>query len=192
MNQIEHDIKRELNSLMEENDPETLKEFLERNTKKHKINLSDYEDIIERLFLNDPEYFMCFYYPSIHPLIKDFFLEQQVYEIERKIFQKLSLFEGEQILTDFNGEISIPDNSVDGRIYLTNYRIVVHGILRIPEILGYYKIADGSVKSIDMQAQVGIDYASIPSGGAGGETEMSAGSGGRGGAFMSGFSPPPL
>jgi hypothetical protein len=162
MNQIEPDIKRELTSLMEENNPEILGEFLEKNIKNHTINLSDFDDIIEGLFLNDPEYFMYFYYPKIHPLMKEFFPEQQVYEIERNIFQKLSLFEGESILTAFNGEISIPDNSVDGRIYLTNYRIVVHGILKIPENLGYSKIVDGSMGHIRMESQVAIDYAFIP------------------------------
>ena len=162
MNQIEPNIKSELTSLIEENDPEILREFLEKNVKNNTIILSDFDYIIEGLYLNDPEYFMYFYYPRIHLLIKEFFPEQQIYEMERNIFQKLSLFEGESILKDFNGEISIPDNSVDGRIYLTNYRIFVHGILKIPETLGYSKIVHGSVGEVRMESQVAIENALIP------------------------------
>jgi len=192
MNQTEHDIKSELTSLIEENDPEYLREFLEKNTKNHTINLSDFDDIIERLYLKGPESFMTFHYPKIHLLIKDFFPEQQVYEMERIIFQKLSLFEGERILTEFNGSVSIPDNSVDGRIYLTNYRIVAHGSLKIPENLGYYKIVDGSVKQTNLQSQVGIDYAFMPPTGAGGGSSGESGEGGSsGGMYGSHLSRPP-
>jgi hypothetical protein len=183
-------LKSELTSLLRDNDP-SFAEFLEKNIKKNTINLSDFDDIIEGLFLDDPEYFMYFYYPKIHPLIKEFFPEQQVYEMEQNTFQKLSLYEGESFLTDFNGEISIPDNSVDGRIYLTNYRIVVHGILKIPEYLGYGKIVDGSARQINMQSQVGFDYALTPPTSAGAGATGGGGSGATGGtSYSRGFSPP--
>ncbi len=100
MNQMAHDIKVELKSLIEENN-HRLVEFLEKNIKSKTINLSDFDDIIEGKFLNDLDYFMYFYYPIIHELIMNFFPVEQIYEKERKFFQKYSLFEGESILTVF-------------------------------------------------------------------------------------------
>ncbi len=106
-------------------------------TKEEFQGLSDskFYDFIGEVFKLNPEYFMKHIYGA-----RRLYEEVNKKEMEKYIIEKFCLYEGEQILYECNGEItetnptmkvvSTPVKaSVDGRIYITNYRIIAHGKL---------------------------------------------------------------
>ena len=137
LNQLKNNIKEEISS--PEPSHERIITYLnDLRTKEEYQSLTDSEfyDIVGETFKLNPEFFMKYIYGN-QKLYKD--VNEQ--EMEKYIIEKFCLYEGEQILHECNGEIKELNPSlkfavgtpvkvlVHGRIYVTNYRIIVNGKL---------------------------------------------------------------
>lgn len=105
-------------------------------TKEEFQGLSDskFYDFIGEVFKLNPEFFMKNIYREM--LSGKPFRKIHLMEMEKNIIEKFCLYEGEQILYECNGKIEESTTmkarepikaSVEGRIYVTNYRIIAHG-----------------------------------------------------------------
>ncbi|MFX0081246.1 MAG: hypothetical protein ACFE94_05785 [Candidatus Hodarchaeota archaeon] len=107
-------------------------------------SVSDFEfyDIVGETFKLNPEFFMNHIYPKMRG--RKLYKKINKMEMEKYIIEKFCLYEGEQLLYECNSKIKETNPglypwrfvstrvkaSVDGRIYVTNYRIIANGKLR--------------------------------------------------------------
>jgi hypothetical protein len=83
----------------------------------------------------EPEFFLQSLYNDIRRILEKYYGDEGRNLIEKNIIEKCCLYDGEQILYEYNGDISqmIPESAVKsevhGRIYVTNYRIIAQGKL---------------------------------------------------------------
>ncbi|MFX1448237.1 MAG: hypothetical protein ACFFCG_08875 [Promethearchaeota archaeon] len=91
------------------------------------VSNTEFYDIVGETFKLNPEFFMNWIYPKINTR-----------EMAKYIVEKLCLYDGEQILSEFEGDIKQVDDirnnlSVSvkgGTIIVTNYRIIAQGKLK--------------------------------------------------------------
>ncbi len=97
--------------------------------------LSNFEffDIIGQTFQSNPKFFMLSIYPNIRSKFRKIYGDEGMQVMNKNILEKFCLDEGEQIIYELNGTIrkKVPKKYtikvLYGTIYVTNYRIVVHG-----------------------------------------------------------------
>jgi hypothetical protein len=100
-------------------------------------SLSNFEffDIIGQTFRMSPKFFMLSIYPNIRSKFRKIYGDEGMQVMNKNILEKFCLDEGEQIIYELNGTIGkkVPKKYtikvLHGTIYVTNYRIVVHGKL---------------------------------------------------------------
>ena len=94
-----------------------------------KVGDSDeFAEFVGQIFLIDPDFFFDKFAPIYYKNILKLLTSKQLFEMEEYILEKFSLYQNENILVSFSGEIAKGDGKMKGRIYLTNYRIIVQGI----------------------------------------------------------------
>ena len=84
-------------------------------------------DLIGELLGENLEYFMQKMYPKLIKKLGNLSSSLNLSELEKYILEKYSFFSGELLLTSFNGKVVQKDTQVNGRVYLTNYRIIAQG-----------------------------------------------------------------
>ena len=91
------------------------------------LSNTEYYDIVGETFKLNPDIFMKHIYGDRR------FYQYNNSEMQKYILEKISLYEGEQILFEDSGKIIQEGgggiNTVSGRIYVTNYRIIAQGTL---------------------------------------------------------------
>jgi len=153
VNQIMNNIKEELAN-PEPSSKRIITHLTDLRSKEEYQSLSDSEfyDIVGETFKLNPEFFMKSIYEEMLILQtrgRKLYENINNMEMEKYIIEKFCLYEGEQILFECSGKIKRinPEMesvmkltkmnrrrtkaSVDGRIYVTNYRIIAHGKLSI-------------------------------------------------------------
>lgn len=128
VNLIINNIKEEITSA-NPSSKRIISQLNELKSKEEYKPLSDTEfyDIVGEIFKLNPEFFMNSIYPKINTR-----------EMAKSIVEKFCLYEGEQILSEFEGDIKQVDDirsnlSVSvkgGTIIVTNYRIIAQGKLK--------------------------------------------------------------
>lgn len=94
--------------------------------KNHELPFNETYDIIISLLKRDNEYFIDKVYPFLQISLGG--RTSQMTEMDEYIFKKFCFLEGEDIVDKFFGSISEKKVNSTGRIYLTNYRIILSGI----------------------------------------------------------------
>jgi len=153
VNQIMNNIKEELAN-PEPSSKRIITHLTDLRSKEEYQSLSDSEfyDIVGETFKLNPEFFMKSIYEEMLILQtrgRKLYENINNMEMEKYIIEKFCLYEGEQILFECSGKIKRinPEMesvmkltkmnrrrtkaSVDGRIYVTNYRIIAHGKLSV-------------------------------------------------------------
>ncbi|MFX0012598.1 MAG: hypothetical protein ACFE9R_19955, partial [Candidatus Hermodarchaeota archaeon] len=105
----------------------------------HSFSLEEKLDILGEMTLRDPEYFMENVYPyrsisfaelslGLSPL-NEFFVsnQEELIKMEEYILKNYCFLGGEEIKTVIHGNLQDKKTITSGRIYLTNYRIIVSG-----------------------------------------------------------------
>jgi len=129
INQIVNAIKEEITS-PEPSKNRIIKDFYDLRNLLWK-NLSKFYEIVGETFTLDPEFFMESIYEETR-----FFHNR---EMAKYIIEKFCLYEGEQILFEFKGDIeqvedikrNIRVSVKGGTIFVTNYRIIAQGTSNI-------------------------------------------------------------
>jgi hypothetical protein len=111
---------------MEKRKAKKLAKTLANMIKTSDIPLNEIYDMIGELLNLDSEYFMEFVYPNLISLLKRIDISQMI-EMDMHILKNFCLLEGEDIVVAFNGMISESKVTSRGRIYLTNYRLILSG-----------------------------------------------------------------
>jgi len=94
--------------------------------KDTRVSLEQKLDLLGELTIKDSEYFMEKVYPGVQihfwgtPIL-------ELIKMDEYMLEKYCCLEGEDIKTVFNGSIADKKTTTSGRIYLTNYRIIVCG-----------------------------------------------------------------
>jgi hypothetical protein len=144
VNQILNNIREEL-AKPEPSSDRIITHLTDLRIKEEYQSLSDSEfyDIVGETFKLNPDFFMKHIYQEMRFLQtrgRKLYEKINIMEMDKYIIEKFCLYQGEQILYECNGKIgetnptmkmmSTPTKaSVDGRIYVTNYRIIAHGKL---------------------------------------------------------------
>lgn len=89
-----------------------------------------FTDFVGEVFLMDPDYFMDKFADTYNKNITKLLNAQQLFEMEEYILQKFSLYQNEKIIISFSGEIARKRGKTEGRIYLTNYRLIIQGLIK--------------------------------------------------------------
>jgi hypothetical protein len=119
-------------------------EFLYRELREHmqkskRLEMEKYLiekfDFIVKSFKLDPKLFMEKFYDLISESMDSIYGNEKSWEIVKGIIKKYCLYEGEQILYEFIGDIRQETSKfeveiIDGRLLLTNYRFIVNGNLK--------------------------------------------------------------
>lgn len=90
--------------------------------------LNKFADFVGEIFLLDPNFFLDKFAKTYNKNIARLLNFQQLFEMEEYILKKYSLYESEKILASFKGEIVRGNGKLVGRIYVTNFRIIVLGV----------------------------------------------------------------
>ncbi|HDZ17469.1 hypothetical protein LCGC14_1533910 [marine sediment metagenome] len=93
---------------------------------RSEIPLNEIYDMIGELLKKNSEYFMDSVYPLVRTQIRKI-PSSQMREMDEHILKKFCFLEGEVINVTFLGSISEKKVNSFGRIYLTNYRLIVCG-----------------------------------------------------------------
>ena len=99
-----------------------------------KDDINKFFRFIGECFVGEPYNFLSVkIYPRYHKKIKKLFKKNnsQMLALESYIIQNFSLVQGEQLVDSFSGNISMGGYWLDGRLYLTNLRIIGHGLHQI-------------------------------------------------------------
>lgn len=131
VNQIVNNIKEEI-SRSEPSSARIIDYLYDFRTKAEQQSISDskYYDLVGETFKLNPEFYMNSIYGA-----RKLYTNVNKNEMEKYIIEKFCMYEGESLLYECQGAINLgsqnigPRASVDGRIYLTNYRIIVSGTL---------------------------------------------------------------
>lgn len=91
-------------------------------------DLFKFADFVGEIFLMDPDFFLDKFAKTYHNNITRLLNYQQLVEMEEYILKKFSLYESEKIVASFRGEIVRGNGKLVGRIYVTNFRIIVLGL----------------------------------------------------------------
>jgi len=107
-------------------------------------SLSDFEffDVIGEIYQRKPTFFMLNIYPKIRHKFRKVYGNEGIQVMDKYILEKFCLDEGEQILFEFGGEIlqtvhkSFKFEVNKGIIYVTNHRLIAHGMCLFTLIVG--------------------------------------------------------
>ncbi|MHA1148587.1 MAG: hypothetical protein ACTSR8_10120 [Promethearchaeota archaeon] len=97
------------------------------NTYANQVSLEKLYDLIGYACFTDQSFFMEKLYWPLYKFLKRALTANALYEMEKYLLSKFTLFPGEQIIITFNGRVVQNDNQVKGRIYLTKYRLIAQG-----------------------------------------------------------------
>jgi hypothetical protein len=144
---------QKFNSIKEEFEPSKISAFLsELFPKEENQRLSDSEffDIVGEAFKSNPEFYMENLDEEVRKRVKKLYGDEKLKEIVKYIFEKFSLYNGEQILFESeggirqlrtakvepSGKIKLESAPVSvsiksGNIVVTNYRLIVQGKLKV-------------------------------------------------------------
>lgn len=115
-----------------------------------KVSDIDVYDLIGEMLLICNQGYKDKFYEKIKNNLTNFLSIEHTIEMERRILEKFCLFEEENIITAFNGKIILYGARIIGRIYLTNYRIIAQGVLKVAQGSGLTSGTIGGVSySID-------------------------------------------
>ena len=119
------------------------------------LSESEFIDIVEETFKSNPEVYMEKLYEEVRKRVKSLYGDEKLKKIEKKFVEKFSLYDGEQILFEFEGSITqiegvevtssgkvspkeylLVDTApvrvkVSGSIMVTKYRIIAQGELKV-------------------------------------------------------------
>jgi len=136
VNQIVNNIKEEI-TRSEPSSARIITHLYDLRTKEEYQSLSDSEfyNIVGETFKLNPEFYMKYIYGA-----RELYAKVNNREMEKYILEKFCLYEGEQILYECNGKLkesnpsmkvvsTVVKASVNGTIYVTNYRIIAQGKL---------------------------------------------------------------
>jgi len=70
------------------------------------LSESEFIDIVEEAFKSNPEVYMEKLYEKVRKRVKNLYGDEKLKEMEKNLVEKFSLYEGEQILFEFEGNIS--------------------------------------------------------------------------------------
>ena len=98
---------------------------------KSKLTFHQYYNLIGEIFNKDPSFFMEKCYNRFYSKIGYIMEPKHLLEMEESILNKFCLISGEKLLTSFRGRLTSNYANADGRIYLTNHRIIAEGELEI-------------------------------------------------------------
>ncbi|MHA1988177.1 MAG: leucine-rich repeat domain-containing protein [Promethearchaeota archaeon] len=129
------------------------KEEIEYDPKEEWRYLSDTEfcDIIGECLKLNHMFFMDSLYTDFRLMMKREFGENRIKLLEKRILEEYCLYDGEQILFEFEGEINQVDDILNdirasvtgGTIYITNYRIIAQGTLNVMGHSAHAKVWGG-------------------------------------------------
>ena len=83
-------------------------------------------DFLGELTIKDSEYFMEKVYPGVHVLTRRAPISE-INKMDEYMFKNYCSLAGEEIITMFHGNVADKKTVTSGRIYLTNFRILVCG-----------------------------------------------------------------
>jgi len=120
-------VENDLSYLMDNKKHKKLAKNIANLIKKSEIPLNEIYDIIGDLLKKDFEYFMEAVYPMLLAQLRMIPMSQ-MNEMDEHILKKFCFLEGEDIIATFFGSISEKKVNSTGRIYLTNYRLILSGV----------------------------------------------------------------
>ncbi|MHA2289853.1 MAG: hypothetical protein ACXABG_13800, partial [Promethearchaeota archaeon] len=114
---------------------------LGKDAKHQKITDSEFFDAVGETFIMQPEFFMNELYPVFMERIAKIIGVDKRKEMERYILEKFCLLGDEEIIYELEGNITQKDTGLgrrpvelsisSGDIFLTNYRLIAHGMLEV-------------------------------------------------------------
>ena len=111
---------------------------LRRKAEFQQLSDSDFFNIVGETFKIKPEFFMKKLYKSFRNKMGKLIGDEKLKEMERYILEKYYLTEGEQILLEFNGNITQNRKMTEpiflnsASIFITNARMIAQGKLKGP------------------------------------------------------------
>jgi len=130
--QILNNIKKELEKAPSTISKENILSFLFH---EQLVSYSEFYNIVGETFKFNPEYYMKKLYGDVRKRILKLYGEEKLNEMEKYIIEKYCLYDGEQLLDVFYGNVrQIPKKksqevNILGRFYITNNRIISQGEL---------------------------------------------------------------
>ncbi|MFX1554884.1 MAG: hypothetical protein ACFFBV_13220 [Promethearchaeota archaeon] len=95
---------------------------------RHKVSdINKFYDFVGESFAMNPDFFMTRFSKIYNKNIESLLNMQELIEMEESILRKYSLYQGEEIKASCKGEIGIGSGKMVGRMFLTNYRILLQG-----------------------------------------------------------------
>ncbi len=98
---------------------------------KAKLTFHQFCDLTGEVYNKNPSFFMEKCYNSFYSKIGYKIDPIQMMELEESILKKYCFISGEKLLTSFKGRLTSNYANADGRIYLTNRRIITEGEIEI-------------------------------------------------------------
>mgnify|MGYP006286419143 CR=1 FL=1 len=105
--------------------------WLGNNFKTQSIPLTDLLNLVVELLKRDDIYFNENVYPRFYKALGRKVPYQQLVDIDRYILENYSLIQGERILNIISGNVTDKKTTTSGRIFLTNYRMIVCGTQQV-------------------------------------------------------------
>lgn len=84
-------------------------------------------DFVGRTFLDNTEFYSSKFFKVYNKKISKYLNPNELFEMEQYILKNYCLYQNEKIITSFNGEIGVGSGKMVGRIYITNFRIILQG-----------------------------------------------------------------
>ena len=130
------EIRKELMALIKQRENKEIIKLLKGiyiSIKKSKANLTFHQfcNLTGEVYIKDPSFFMEKCYSNFYKKIGYMIDPKQLLEMEGIILKKYCLISGEKLLTSFRGRLTSNYANADGRIFLTNHRIITEGELEI-------------------------------------------------------------
>ena len=119
-------IKKEVLTNFDTHQPKKLRKTLALFMRDSLVSDEEKLDMLGELTIKDSEYFMETVYPSFPSLYGKTTIPELI-ETDEYMLKKYCFPEGEDIKTTFVGNVMDKKTTTSGRIYLTNYRIIVCG-----------------------------------------------------------------
>lgn len=120
-------VENDLFYLLENKKQKKLAKNIANLIKSSEIPLNEIYDMIGDLLKKDFEYFMETVYPILLTQLRRIPMSQMM-EMDEHILKKFCFLEEEDIIATFYGSISEKKVNSTGRIYLTNYRLILSGV----------------------------------------------------------------
>lgn len=130
INQVKNSIKEEL----EKGEP-SKKKVLSYLFKRQLVSYSEFFDIVRDTFKLNPEFYMKELYKVVRKRTRKLYGVDKLKEMEKTIIEQFCLYDGEQILLEFNGQVEFNLKPIlksrkvlaGESLYITNHRIITQG-----------------------------------------------------------------